>query len=234
MISAIRWVAELAALLTWASVCLGAEAGIVERLSGNATIVGPDSVSRAARVNGVVNEGGTIVTGRGDEVLARLKDNTGIIVRQNSEVKVREFRHTQEPSDSLVVSLFKGSLRSVTGLFGRARPASVRYEAATATIGIRGTDFELTILPDGTPDGRGGIYNFVYDGITNMQIATGENLDVAKDTTGFSPENPAPGEARLQLLRQRPAFLRGGGFDALILNLSNQPRVIPQIIRPGR
>ena len=229
--SSMRWIFGLLTLAACASQGLGAEAGTVERLSGNASVVGADNVSRAARVNDTLNEGDTIITARGAELLARLRDNTGVIVRQDSQLEVSEFRYTQAASDSLLINLFKGSLRSVTGLLGRTRPGSMRYETATATIGIRGTDFELTILPEGTPDGRGGIYNYVYDGVTNMQIATGEAVDVEQDKTGFAPENPAPGEARLQLLQQRPAFLRGGGFDALILNLTNQPRIIPLIRR---
>ena len=93
---------------------------------------------------------------------------------------------------------------------------------------------ELAIVPEGTPDTRGGVYNYVYDGTTNMALETGESADVPKESTGFAPENPAPGEPRLQILRERPAFLRGGGFDALMLNITNQPRMIPQIMRPMR
>jgi hypothetical protein len=39
-------------------------------------------------------------------------------------------------------------MRYVTGLVGRRSPASVRVATATATIGIRGTDFIVEVLGD--------------------------------------------------------------------------------------
>ena len=42
--------------------------------------------------------------------------------------------------------------------------------------------------------------------------------------TGFTPAVLQPGEPRLQLLRDRPAFLQIGGFDALMQQLT-APRI---------
>jgi len=57
-----------------------------------------------------------------------------------------------------------------------------------------------------------------------MMLDTGESVVVEKEMTGFKPETLKPGEARLQLLRDRPAFLSSGGFDALLQQLT-APRI---------
>ena len=57
-----------------------------------------------------------------------------------------------------------------------------------------------------------------------MALNTGESAVVDKELTGFTPVTLLPGEKRLQILRDRPAFLQSGGFDALINQLST-PRI---------
>ena len=117
----------------------------------------------------------------------------------------------------------------MTGLIGRNNPSSFRVSTPIATIGIRGTDFDVAVVPEDTPDTRAGVYNFVRDGSTNVQIASGQNLNVAREQTAFAPERPNPGEEPLQLLRERPIFLQqGGGLDALIQSIIIQvPVIVP-------
>jgi hypothetical protein len=210
---------------------LAAEAGTVERVSGTATVVDAENRSRPVRENEALNEGETVATERGAEVLVKLKDDTKLVVRANTQLRFTEFRYSQAPTDSMVLSLLRGGLRAVTGLLGKNRPGNVRFSTVTATVGIRGTDFEIVVLEEGNPEGRAGSYNYVHDGETLMQVASGESLGVRPEQTGFAPERLAPGEAPLQLLRERPAFLRGGGFDALMMQLTNQPRMIAPMIR---
>ena len=57
-----------------------------------------------------------------------------------------------------------------------------------------------------------------------MALNTGEKANVEKELTGFTPAKLLPGEPRLQILRDRPAFLQIGGFDALINQLT-APRI---------
>jgi hypothetical protein len=92
-------------------------------------------------------------------------------------------------------------------------------------VGIRGTDLEIEIVEQDSPAQRAGTYNFVNDGTTFLE-AGGQTLDVNAEQTGLALANPQPGEPVLQLIRGKPAFLRGGGFDALMLNLGRPPTVI--------
>src|SRR5262249_1032657 len=145
-------------------------------------------------------------------------------VRPNAQFQLIEFQYQQQPSDLWSMRVLRGSMRAITGLIAKSRPSANTISSITATIGIRGTDLEVAVIPEGSSEGRAGTYNVMREGETEMQVTTGETLIVRRDQTGFAPERPEPGEPSLQLLRQAPAFIRGGGFDALMLQLGNQPR----------
>jgi len=199
------------------------EAGTIARLSGKASITAADNTTRDAKANEGVNTGDVITTAAGAELLVRFKDNSTMIVRSDSKVKISQFRFEKKATDTVNTSLVSGTLRAVSGQIAKAQPANVKYDAGAATIGIRGTDIELSIVPDGAKD-RAGIYNFVHSGETQMSLDTGEQTIVGKDLSGFAPKDLQPGEQRLQLLRDRPAFLTSGGFDALLQQLT-APRI---------
>ena len=57
-----------------------------------------------------------------------------------------------------------------------------------------------------------------------MTLSSGETANVERELTGFTPTNPTPGEPLLQILRDRPAFLQIGIFDALLQQLT-APRI---------
>ena len=124
----------------------------------------------------------------------------------------------------MLVRLVRGTARMVTGLIGRRHPANVRVQTLTATIGIRGTDFEVAVIPEDTPDARAGVYDLVHDGATNIRLTQMDrSLDVKKNQTAFAPDKPKPGEEPLQILKETPIFLQqGGGLDALIQSITIQ------------
>jgi hypothetical protein len=215
------------AWLISATPLFAAQAGNIARMKGEVYIARADVPTVTAKGEEAINEGDLITTAKGAEVLIRFKDNTIITLRPDSSLLVKSFQHEDKPTDSFFTSLLKGGLRSVTGLLGKARPESVKFSTPTATIGIRGTDFEIAILPSDTADARAGTYNYVHEGKTSLGLDKAEtgptSIDVKPEETGLALANPRPGEPALQILKQRPAFLRGGGFDAHMLQLSNQP-----------
>jgi hypothetical protein len=207
------------------------DAGAIERVSGTVNITAADGQSRPARVKELVRSGDTVATEAASELLIKLRDNTSLAVRPNTQVRIVEFQYRQQADDLWSMRVLKGSLRAITGLIAKSRPSANSISSITATIGIRGTDLEVAVVPEGSSEGRAGTYNLVRDGETEMQVATGETLAVRRDQTGFAAERLEPGEPALQLLQAMPAFLRGGGFDALMLQLGSQPR-LPPLIRP--
>jgi hypothetical protein len=208
----------------------GADAGTVQEISGSVTIIGSDNRSRQARAREVIQSGDTLQTAPKSEVVVKLADDSRIALRQNTRLQVTDFRFEQKPSDSSIISILRGTARMISGLIGKNTPSQVTVRAPTATIGIRGTDFEVAVIPDDATDARAGVYNYVRDGSTNIQIASGQQADVRKDQTAFAPQNPRPGEDPLQILRETPTFLQqGGGLDALIQSIVVMPP--PMIFR---
>jgi hypothetical protein len=222
------WIASLGGWLTlviglWSPAVQAQEAGNLARVSGRATVTTSDNATREAKANEAVSTGDLITTAAGGEVLVRFKDNSTMIVRSDSKVKISQFRFEKKGADTLKTTLVSGTLRAVSGQIAKGNPENVKYDAGAATIGIRGTDIELAIIPEGAKD-RAGIYNYVHSGETEMALDTGERVVVGKELSGFTPAVLQPGESRLQLLRDRPAFLTSGGFDALLQQLT-APRI---------
>ena len=199
------------------------EAGKIMRVTGKATVSSASNQTKDAAKDDVINAGDTISSSKESQVLIRMKDNSSLLVRADSKIKITAFQFENKPTDNAKTTVIAGTLRAVSGSIGKGQPDNVKYEAGTATIGIRGTDIEVAIVEEGAKD-RAGIYNYVYDGETVMALNTGEKANVEKELTGFTPAKLLPGEPRLQILRDRPAFLQTGGFDALINQLT-APRI---------
>ena len=210
----------------------GAPVGVFDRVTGQVSVQTPGNPSRLASRGDAVAVGDVVVTDDTSEAGITASDGTRIVLRVKSRLEVTDYRF--EPANNnagtFVTNLLRGGLRMVTGLIGKAQPRNQRVLANTATIGIRGTDFEVVMVDDDTADLRAGTYDHVFDGATDISLASGETLVVPKDKTGLALANPRPGEERLQLLDSRPAFIRGGGFDAMQL-LQTRPQMI---IRPMR
>jgi hypothetical protein len=207
-----------------------ADAGTIQELSGTVNIIGADNRTRVAGPRESIQPGDTLQTAQRSEVLIKMADDSKIALRQNTRFQITDFKFDQKPTDSSILSVLRGTARMISGLIGKNTPTQVAIRASTATIGIRGTDFEVSVIPEDTQDARAGVYNRVLDGGTNIRISSGQSLDLNKDQTAFAPQNPRPGEDPLQLLRETPVFLQqGGGLDALIQSIIITPP--PMIFR---
>ena len=198
-------------------------AGLILKVSGETNILAASGELREAAKKGFVYVGDTLKTAAKAQAFVMMNDKTRMIVRENSEVLIEAFVYEKRDTDRQSTSLLKGALRSISGEIGKRTPKNVNYKAATATIGIRGTDIDVAIIGDGQVD-RPGVYNYVRDGTTEVALASGERVLVEKEKAGFIPENPKPGEPLVQILDDRPAFLSNSGFDTLMKQLTN-PRV---------
>ena len=204
-----------------------ADAGSIQQISGNVSIIGADKTSRKAGQRDKIQSGDTITTDTRSEAMIKLSDDSTVVLRPNTQFQFTDFKFEQKPSDTSIVSILRGTARMISGLIGKNSPNQVAVRASTATIGIRGTDFEVSVITEDTSDARAGVYNYVHDGATNVLIASGQAVDVRKEQTAFAPQNPRPGEDPLQLLRETPVFLQqGGGLDALIQSIIIMPPVM--------
>jgi hypothetical protein len=208
---------------------VAADAGAIQQLSGNVTITSVDKNQRKAGQTEKVQSGDTITTDARSEALIRMADESTVLLRPNTQFQFTDFKFEQKSTDTSVLSILRGTARMISGIIGKSTPTRVAVRASTATIGIRGTDFEVSVVNEDSPQVRAGVYNYVHDGSTNIQIATGQNTDVRKEQIAFAPDKPNPGEEPLQILREVPIFLQqGGGLDSLIQSITIQ---IPIMIR---
>ena len=97
-----------------------------------------------------------IQTQQESHVVLVFNDGARITVNPTSKMGISEYVSDAQPNaagiGSMVIDLFKGGLRVATGLIGKAHPESVKVRTATATVGIRGTVFDLVGAPSSSPD----------------------------------------------------------------------------------
>jgi hypothetical protein len=159
-------------------------AGTFSVVDGTASIVAPDQSTRAPKVGDKLYEGDSIVTADGGEIHLDMADGGYVAVRPNTTMKVTKYQANGDSSDTSVISLLKGSLRSVTGWIGRDTPKNYAVSTPTATIGVRGTDHEPAYVPEGTPGQDAGTYDNVHEGGTTISNAAGR-VDVTPNHAGF-------------------------------------------------
>jgi len=148
--------------------CVAESRRIKRRTSANGSPVAGRLVFRRGRVSAVrgaraahrlalgasVLAGDIIETGaRGIAVIA-FRDRSRVTLNRASRFKIERMHYqpAAPEKDGLFMRLFKGGLRAVTGLIGKRNRSKVRVSVATATIGIRGTGFDLVCAGECAPD----------------------------------------------------------------------------------
>lgn len=133
----------LAVSLVWMPVAHAATAGQITHLSGTLSAKRADGTSKLLSVKSEVMEGDTL--GTESETYARIKfvDGGEVVMRPGTQLKIENYAYNaaKPESDNIVMSMFKGGLRAVTGLLGKRSREKVSFQTETATIGIRGTHF---------------------------------------------------------------------------------------------
>lgn len=165
-------------------------AGRFVSVTGDVGIVGADGVRRNAERGGDIREGDTIVTGAEALAQARMSDGGLISVRADSEFKLEQFSYKgrEDRSASFVVNILKGGFRTITGLIAQVNRGGYRIATPAATIGVRGTHFEVVhVLPQlASQQVPAGTYNRVFEGITTVQNPGGALLQVVREQTAFA------------------------------------------------
>lgn len=93
-----------------------------------------------------LREGDRLTTAEGAMAIVKLQDGTRMTVRPNSEMLIQQYKFRESATDnSMVMQLLRGGFRAITGLISKNSPDAARIVSKTATIGIRGTDFDARI-----------------------------------------------------------------------------------------
>jgi len=199
------------------------DAGKITLVSGAVSITAPDRTRRTPKVDDTLYEGDTVVTGADGELQAEMLDSGVIAVRSNTQMGITKYSAQGDANDTSIFSLVKGSFRSITGWIGKNNPKRYAINTPTATIGVRGTDHEPTVIPEGATSGEPGTYDKVTAGGSYIQGKAGR-VDVTPGRAGFFSFR---GNQRPRLLDRVPTFYRPSRNEARLEGLHDRLR--PQL-----
>src|SRR3989304_7704562 len=123
-------------------------AGYVSNLSGPLFAVKADGARRVLSTQSVVNAGDMLITEDKTYARVRFSDTSEVTLRPSTQFQIENyaFERAAPERDNSAFRLLKGAFRTVTGLIGkRGNLAAYKLSTATATIGIRGTVFGVTV-----------------------------------------------------------------------------------------
>ena len=139
------WIA--ASLLGILGLAQAQQAGEVEYARGAGFAQTQGQSPRVLGKGLAVKEGDRLTTSDGSTAIVKLQDGTRMTLRPNTEIIVQkfEFKESTPQTNSMILQLLKGGLRAVTGLISKGSPEGSKIQTSTATIGIRGTDFDARL-----------------------------------------------------------------------------------------
>ena len=181
-------------------------------------------VTRAVRTGGEVGQQETVLVGEGRAQL-RFDDGGWVALQRRTIFELRQY---DGRADGLTVfSLLKGGARAITGLLAERQPANYRFETPNATIGIRGTSFQVTFcaqscnVPDGLYVTGGDGTIFVRNPAGEIDLTRGRTAYVANAQTPPRESNVKPVAEAIQTVTPQtvaaasatsPGELRPGNF----------------------
>lgn len=127
-----------------------ADAGVVKRVQGTVSLQrGPQALPVVPGT--AVQVGDRLVTGADGHVGLTLADDTRLTAGPGSTLVVSDFRFDSTTNDgNVLVQLLKGTLHFVSGLIAKQSPQNVNVQTRNAMMGVRGTEFVVEALGDGS------------------------------------------------------------------------------------
>lgn len=115
--------------------------------SGEIVAVQADNTTRALTRKSDFYAGEILKTGADAHVQIRFIDGALMSLHPATEFRVDAYRFdaTEKDNNSSATALIKGGLRTITGLIAKENPGAYKVTTPLATIGVRGTDFELVL-----------------------------------------------------------------------------------------
>jgi hypothetical protein len=175
--------------------------GKVDAMSGSAFVSDQSGQSTPVAVGLEIHEGQTISSGPDSEVHIVTEDGGMIAMRPDTVFRVDEYKADGSSADKIFMSLLTGAVRSITGWIGKHDNSAYRLTTPTVTLGIRGTDHEVTVIDKGNGD-EPGTYDTVNEGATVMKTPQGQT-EVAPGKFAFAPKGRV---AAPLLLARQPGF----------------------------
>ncbi|MEN8168876.1 MAG: FecR family protein [Pseudomonadota bacterium] len=154
-----RLFAPLILFLSTALLSLDVSAAVAGRMlfaRGDVTLLRGEAPSQAARRGTVIEVGDKIQLGKSSSAQLRFTDGALVALHEDSlfSIDSHNFDQQNPKKSEQAAELLRGGLRVITGVIGKENPESVNYRTPVATIGIRGTVYEVIYVP---PEGLPGL-----------------------------------------------------------------------------
>lgn len=200
----------------WASTGpLAPLAGKIKLVQGHVAVTSSGGTERVAAVGMELRAGDLIATGPEAELHAEMEDGAYLAARPNAQIRLVAYQLTGTASDKSWIDLIKGGLRMVSGWIAKSNPGAFRIKTPVATIGIRGTDFEIQHFEtsDAPAAEEAGTHHLVYEGSTLLSTEEADVEVLAGQAAYATDTLSAP-----QLHTEVPRFLKAkrGKFDAQV------------------
>ena len=188
----------LAAFLLLAPLLAAAQSpiGEVALVTGSVTASVAGAAPTPLKAGDALAEGQTITVAANSYASLKFADGGRVLLRPNSEFLVESFKYVPAPVDSApapaapagaVGSAFfrlaRGGFRAISGLIGKADRQSYKVTTPVATIGIRGTDYEVQLCSGdcptqpqagaAPPPAEGGVIVATHEGSIEVRPPTG-------------------------------------------------------------
>jgi hypothetical protein len=191
--------------LLFTELALAQGAATVTGVVGTVNVQAGSGTPRALRMGDQVQQGDTISTGAESSVVFKFDDGEVTALAQNSRMTITTYQYERTSGNgNILLSLVTGGMRAITGLLGHTHPDRVAYRAATATIGIRGTDVTIAEGAGGDVGVRvtEGAVSVKVEGGATVTLPDADGHTVAYIHNGTITFTPSPGFAnpRYELL----------------------------------
>ena len=124
-----------------------ASVGEIEFSRGVGSVQSPGQPARSLGKGVTVKPGDRVSTSAGTSAILKLDDGSKLTLRPNTELVLKEYRFKADaPSqNAMVLTLERGGIRAATGSITRGADNAARLNTATASVAIRGTNFDARI-----------------------------------------------------------------------------------------
>ncbi len=136
------------------------EVGKIKYARGAVTLQKADgSDARLAGADDLILLGEVIKTGPRSFAVINLQDDTKMTLRPKTTFAVENLNAKKNNNASAILRLFRGGLRTITGFISKYNPSGYSVKSAVATIGIRGTEFDVRLCEEDCAEENKAIVN---------------------------------------------------------------------------
>lgn len=173
----------------------------VVSVTGKPVAIDESTKSRALAPGAPIYAGDTIETDDGGPTALAFVDGSRVVIDRRSSFHVDGYRYAPDrpETDNVALRLLRGGMRMLTGLIGKRNPNAVAVRTVTATLGVRGTSFDLLCASGAIADPQKpdpaqvdgaecdeAVYAYTRDGAITLRSGDGQDIVLARGESGLA------------------------------------------------